>query len=50
VRGGDRRRLQLLVVEPDPERADLVGKRAPRVRRVVGDEAQAVTGLSQARD
>ena len=46
VRGGDRGRLQLLVLQLDPERADLGGERLPRVRGVVGDEAEPVASLA----
>src|SRR3954447_24498496 len=50
MRGGQRSRLQLVVLELDAERADLLCERPPRVRRVVGDEAQLVAGLTQPRD
>ena len=50
LRGGDRRRLQLVVLELEPHLAQLVGERGPRAGRVVGDEAQPMADGAKARD
>ena len=42
VRGGARRRLELVVVELDAHRAELRGERGARLRGVVRDEAEPV--------
>jgi len=48
--GGARRRLELLVLQRDPERAQVAGELGPRPRSVVRDEAQPVAILAQACD
>ena len=49
-RCGRRRRLQLVVLELEPHRAQLVDQRRARARRVVGDEPQPVPVRAQALD
>ena len=50
ARGGERRRLQLFLLQVDPEPLELEREVLAGARRVVRDEAQAVPGFAQRLD